>query len=224
MKSAAIFLILFFGASNLYAFDHTHALYADVLKSVLRDGRVDYAKLKSNPAPLQKYLRTLSEVSPADFQKWDANKKLSFWINAYNALTFKAIIDHYPIQSSFVASLRYPKNSIRQIPGVWDELTFSIMGQPMTLNHIEHEIIRKEFKEPRIHMALVCAALGCPPLREQPFVGERLNKQLDDQAQLFLRNDQKFRLNQGKAEVHLSMIFKWFGGGLRGKLFTRKRV
>jgi uncharacterized membrane protein YdjX (TVP38/TMEM64 family) len=134
-----------------------------------------------------------------------------FLINAYNALTLEAIISNYPIKSSLTASLLYSQNSIRQIPGVWDRLYFLVMGREMTLNHIEHEILRKHFDEPRIHLALVCAAMGCPPLRNDPYDSEWLDEQLDDQARRFLSNPLKFRIDRDKRVVYLSSIFKWYG-------------
>jgi hypothetical protein len=82
----------------------------------------------------------------------------------------------------------------------------------MTLDEIEHNVLRKEFNEPRIHMALVCAAMGCPPLRTEPYEGAKLDQQLNDQARVFLANPKKFRLDRGQGKVYLSSIFRWFGG------------
>ncbi len=120
-----------------------------------------------------------------------------------------------------LSRLAYPANSIRQIPSVWDKIQFLIMGQKLTLNEIEHGILRGQskdlaekygrFYEPRIHVALVCAAMGCPPLRNEPFLGRKLGQQLDDQALRFLSNSEKFRINRDACEVYLSSIFKWFG-------------
>lgn len=106
--------------------------------------------------------------------------------------------------------LVYPKNSIRQIPGVWDELNFPVLGRQLTLNDIEHQIIRKEFPEPRIHLALVCASGGCPPLRGEPYRGETLETQLEDQAKVFLSDPEKFRIDREQNRIYLSAIFDWF--------------
>ena len=108
------------------------------------------------------------------------------------------------------SGLVYPKNSIRQISGVWDRLKFTVVGEKMTLEHIEHKILRVRFNEPRIHMALVCAAMGCPPPRNEPYVGDRLDQQLDDQTHRFLGNRDNFRIDRKENVVHLSSIFKWF--------------
>jgi hypothetical protein len=86
-----------------------------------------------------------------------------------------------------------------------------VLGEEITLDHIEHEVLRKEFNEPRIHVALVCAAMGCPPLRNEPFTGEDLDTQLDDQSKTFLANPEKFRIDRDAGTVYLSSIFEWFG-------------
>lgn len=186
--------------------------YAAVLQEfVNQESMVNYRGLKAKSQKLQDYLQALAQLPAEDYQKWPPPQQIALWIDAYNALTLKAIIDHYPIKATWVASLRFPKNSIRQIPGVWTKLRFPVMGRPMTLDEIEHAVLRKKFYEPRIHMALVCAALGCPPLRNEPYQGEKLDRQLDDQARKFLANPQKFRIDRQQKRVYLSPIFKWFG-------------
>ena len=178
---------------------------------VNQEGMVNYRGLKTNPQKLQDFGQALAQVRPEDYQGWQDSQKIAFWINAYNALTLKAIIDHYPIQASWFRSLKFPQNSIRQIPGVWTDLRVPIMGRQMTLDDIEHATLRRQFNEPRIHMALVCAAMGCPPLCNEPFTGENLNQQLNDQTRRFLANPQKFRIARERGRVYLSPIFKWFG-------------
>jgi len=186
--------------------------YADALRTYVNDrGMVNYAQLKTHSEKLDAFLQSIAGLDRKAYDGWSDTERIAFWINAYNACTLKAITDHYPIQSSFLAGLRYPKNSIRQISGVWDGLKFTVMGRPMTLDDIEHGVLRKDYHEPRIHMALVCAALGCPPLRNEPYTGERLSAQLDDQARRFLSNPAKFRIARDAGRVYLSSIFKWFG-------------
>lgn len=186
--------------------------YALVLKSYVNDkGMVNYKELKSHREQLDAFAKRLETLEPTVYSGWDDQKKIAFWLNAYNGFTLKAIIDHYPIKSSFFKARLYPKNSIRQISGVWDKLKFPVMGRKRTLDEIEHEILRKEFSEPRIHMALVCAAMGCPSLRNEPYTGERLDEQLNDQASRFLKDPLKFRVDRKKKRVYLSPIFKWFG-------------
>lgn len=190
-------------------FNYTH--YAEVLKTYVDDkGMVDYEGLKANPEKLRFYMTAIAGLPSPQYDKWDDKAKIAFWLNAYNGLTLKAIIDHHPIKASFLKSRLYPKNSIRQISGVWDRIKFAVMGEKMTLEHIEHKMLRARFNEPKIHMALVCAALSCPALRNEPYVGERLDEQLDDQTRRFLAHRQKFSIDRSKDLVYLSPIFKWF--------------
>jgi hypothetical protein len=199
-------------AGGARAQNFSFADYADALKANVNDqGMVNYAQLKAHSEKLDAFLNSIAGLDRKTYDGWPEAEQIAFWLNAYNACTLKAIADHYPIQSSFFASLHYPKNSIRQISGVWDELKFTVMGRPMTLDGIEHGVLRKDFHEPRIHMALVCAAMGCPPLRNEPYTGERLSAQLDDQARRFLSNPAKFRIDRDAGRVYLSSIFKWFG-------------
>ena len=185
--------------------------YAAVLKNHVDDaGMVNYKKLKANSERLEAFITAVSRLDPNSYGRWKGKEKIAFWLNAYNALTLKAVIDNYPIKSGFFRSMYYPKNSIRQIPGVWDKITFSVMGKDLTLEHIEHKILRKEFKEHRIHMAMVCAAMGCPSLRNEPYIGKKIDEQLDDQGGKFLANPNKFRFDSNSRILYISPIFKWF--------------
>ncbi len=186
--------------------------YAALLAQFVDDqGLVDYRGLKQNRSKLDDFSLSLTRVGSESYAGWKEEEQIALWINAYNALTLKAIVDHYPIESSFLASLRFPKNSIRQISGVWDKLLFSVMSEKVTLDQIEHQILRPRFKEPRIHVALVCAAMGCPPLRNKPFIGSRLEAQLDDQCRRFLADAKKFLIDRDRGRVFLSPILEWYG-------------
>lgn len=186
--------------------------YAEALKTFVNDvGMVNYKGLKANSKALDAFLAALGALDPKVFAAWSEKEKIAFWINAYNACTLKAIIANYPIRASVVGSLRFPGNSIRQISGVWSALQFRVMGEEITLDTIEHKRLRAQFNEPRIHMALVCAAMSCPPLRNEPYVADRLDAQLDDQTKRFLATPTKLRIDRDKGVVHLSAIFKWFG-------------
>lgn len=189
-----------------------YEVYAAVLQKYVNDqGLVHYQRLKPDGAGLDAFAAALETLDPKIYDQWADKEKIAFWLNAYNALTLKTIVTHYPIQPSFLASLRFPKNSIRQIPGVWDQLRFGVIGRQLTLDEIEHEILRKQFTEPRIHVALVCAAMGCPPLRNEPYTGDQLEAQLSDQTRRLLQNSLKFRIDREGGRVYLSAIFKWFG-------------
>ena len=197
--------LLALGSSFLY---HEYAVL--LAEFVDKKGLVDYRGLKQNRSSLDNFSLSLERVDSESYDGWKEGDQVALWINAYNALTLKAIVAHYPIESSFLASLRFPKNSIRQISGVWDKLLFSVRNEKVTLDQIEHRILRARFKEPRIHVALVCAAMGCPPLRDQPFIGSRLDAQLNDQSRRFLADPKKFVIDRDRARVFLSPILKCY--------------
>ena len=174
--------------------------YADVLsKYVSDDGVVDYTGLQADREALDRFNTSLGEVSPATYQAWSGDEQLAFLINAYNSLTLASIIDNHPVKS------------IKSISGVWDRRKFLVVGSETTLNGIEHATIRKQFTEPRIHFAVNCASFGCPVLRNEPFVSEALDEQLEEQTQVSLDSEAHFRIDREKKEVYLSSVFKWFG-------------
>jgi hypothetical protein len=206
------------------AFDYSG--YASVLEAYVdRDGLVNYRGLKADRKRLDTFLEGVSGLDPLIYDAWPRGEKIAFWINVYNALTLKAVITKYPIKPRFFASIRFPDNSIRQIAGVWDKWKHPVMGRYMTLDEIEHGILRSKFDEPRIHMALNCASMGCPPLAREPFRGERLDDQFAERTRLFLKDASKFRIHPSRKRIEVSPIFQWFGddflkaygGGERGR-------
>ena len=174
--------------------------YQQVLKTYVKGIRVDYRSLQSNRGTLDRFNKSLGNVSQATYNSWNDKEKIAFLINAYNSFTLESIIDQKPI-----------KASIRDIPGVWKRRKFKVAGQQKTLDNIEHDILRKDFNEPRLHMALVCAAKSCPPLRKEAYTGQKLDSQLDDQTRQFLKSPHGFKIDRQKKRVYLSSIFKWFG-------------
>lgn len=195
-----------------------HAFFDNVLKTYVDDeGMVDYTGLKANRDGLDAYIAALGTLPRSEYDTWSENDQLAFWFNAYNAITLQRIINHYPIKKGgFISGLRFPDNSIRQIDGVWDEITTPVMGKEMTLDNIEHDTLRVEFEEPRLHAALVCAAMGCPPLRNEAYRGESLDEQLDDNSRAFLSDSDRFRVDRDKNRVYLSSILKWYGDDFVG--------
>ena len=173
--------------------------YAEVLSTYVNEnGEVNYAQLKENRAALDRFNQSLGRVTRATYESWTESEQIAFWVNAYNSFTLQAIIDKYPVKS------------IKNIPGVWKFLKFEILGESMTLDGIEHKVLRKEFNEPRIHMALVCAAVSCPYLRQEPYEGDKLEAQLEENTIQFLSLDSNFSLDAEAETVKLSAIFKWF--------------
>ncbi len=186
--------------------------YAKVLERYVNNrGLVDYRALKNNRGNLDMFVGTLASFTRDAYSRMDTEEQIAFWINAYNGLTLRLIVDHYPIQPGLFRRFIYPDNSIRQIPGAWDTKTFAVMGEAMTLDHIEHEILRRHFYEPRIHFALVCASLGCAELARKPYRGNSLDSILDAQTRVFLANPDKFRIDRASDAVYLSRYFDWYG-------------
>ncbi len=195
--------------AELMADDVAHISLAKVLERVDPEGLVDYAGLKADPGDLDVYNAAIAGLDRQQYETWSDERQIAFWSNVYNALTLQAIVAHYPIEgSTSIGSTLHPRG-IRWIPGVWDELYFTVMGREMTLNDIEHQVLRVEYDEPRIHAALVCAAISCPPLRAEPFVAERLDDQFDDQTRRFL--ERSFRIDRDAGKVTLSKILDWYG-------------
>jgi len=178
-------------------FDHS-AFDALLRKHVDGDGWVDYEGLRKDAAALDSYI---ASVGQAPFASLGRDEKLSLLINAYNAFTLRLILDHYPVKS------------IKDIPSAkrWDAKRWRIAAMTLSLNQIEHEQIRPKFAEPRIHFALVCAAIGCPKLRNEAFRADRIEEQLEDQTRYVHSHDRWFRYRPGANEVHLTKLYDWYG-------------
>lgn len=184
-----------------------HSRFTQVLsRFVDEEGHVDYARLKAaSRAGLASYLRRLATTDPASLRP---DARLAFWINAYNALTLKLIVDHYPVENIWAIT---PGPAAPKDDSPFQLDVGTVADTVRTLDEIEHEIIRQRFDEPRIHFALVCAARSCPPLRREAYTGPRLDAQLDDQTRTFLRNNSKNRIPAGDGRVALTRILKWYG-------------
>jgi len=188
-------------------FDHEYSGYAKLLHDHVHLVAVDYTALKEHRAALAEVTTTFAEPTAADERAWTRDQRLSFWINAYNLFTLRAIVDHYPIRSAWLTL--QPRNSIRQIDGVWTTLSWSAAGRKVTLDDIEHRILRPEFKEPRVHFAINCASIGCPPLSAEPYRPATLNDQLDAAARRYLARDQGLQIRDDTLRV--SRILEWYG-------------
>ena len=184
------------------AFDHS--AFDRLLKAHVVDGMVDYDAFSRAPG-LPRYLDQLARAQPDTLSE---KEQLAYWINAYNAYTIRLVNAHGERKS--IRNIDKTLGVIKAM-GPWKEEIVRAGGETMSLDHVEHEIIRKRFREPRIHFALVCAARSCPPLRREAYTGERLEAQLDDQARIFIaQSPDQNRVDVERATVHLSPIFTWF--------------
>ena len=193
--------------SAVEPFDHDYASYDRLLRRYVKPPRVDYAALVRGRADLDAVIAALGRPSESDERGWTRDRRLAFWINAYNAFTLNAIVDHYPIRAPLFTLA--PRNSIRQIDGVWSKRQWRAAGRALTLDDIEHRILRPEFKEPRLHFAINCASVGCPPLAAEPYRAATLGAQLDAVARRYLGSEQGLRIDGHTLWV--SKILDWYG-------------
>ncbi len=175
-----------------------HSLYARLLIKYNDKGIVDYKGFKNEESKLDRYLKILKET---DTNNLPREEQLAFYLNAYNACTIKLILSAYP----GVKSIKDLGNIFRS---PWKKKICSIDGDRLTLDHIEHGIIRPRFKDPRAHFAVNCASKGCPPLRAEPYQGNILNQQLDDSTRTFINDPQRYRIEYHT--LYVNEIFKWF--------------
>lgn len=201
--AARLALILSLLAAPLFAGGFDHSLLDKVLRERVSDnGEVDYAGLAADRIDLDAYLERLGAVSPdsepAAFP--DEADRLAYWINAYNALTLQGVLDNYPL------------GSIRNVPKFFDKKVYSVGGRLLSLDDVEHRILRKRFAEPRIHFAIVCASVSCPALWNRAYRGDQLDGQLAARARRFVNDPRNLVVDVVAGRASLSKIFDWFQG------------
>ena len=211
-KIALLFLGIYIASLfPLPAFANDYSSWQKFLDLYLKDGLVNYSAVKDDPALFEGVISQLEKVKKEEYDRWSPDAKKAFWINAYNLEAIKLVLDHYPLKRSLgIQALRYPANSIQQISDVWNQETLTVLEKKISLNYIENEILRKEFQDPRIHFAIVCASLGCPVLRDEPYVSDRLDSQLNDAVAKFMQDRRKFNYDARNNTFYFSPIFKWF--------------
>jgi hypothetical protein len=199
-----LFVMVFCTFNALFATPPSHETWDALLKKhVSATGQVNYKGIKAEKFKLEDYLKTLSTNAPEE--SWSKAEQMAFWINAYNAFTIKLIVDNYPTSS--ITKLHAGKP--------WDQKWIKIGSKTYTLNNIENDILRPQFKDARIHFAVNCAAKSCPPLLNAAWTAANLNANLDAQAKKFINNPAFNKLSEKKAEV--SKIFEWYAADF-GKL------
>jgi hypothetical protein len=175
-----------------------HSIFAEMLDEYVNNGQVNYDGFKQEESKLDRYLSTLEAVDPRDLS---SDEQFAYYANAYNAWTIKVILSKYP-----------DIDSIKELgifnTGPWKKKIIRLNGQMRSLDNIEHDILRPQFRDPRVHFAVNCAAYSCPPLRSEPFVGSRLDAQLDEATRTFINNPDRNYLDGNT--LYVSKIFKWF--------------
>ena len=208
-----------FAAQGLLAqpgFDHSHVDWTQLLRRhvvLLNDGKasqVRYAGMALDRAPLMRYLQSLSLVEQSAFETWPSSQQQAFLINAYNAFTVELILTRYP-------DLKSIKDIGSVFSSPWKLQWITLLGRKLSLDEIEHGLLRKPgaYDEPRVHFAVNCASVGCPMLREEAYVANRLEFQLSQQTQRFMSDRSRNRWNNPAARLELSKIFDWYGKDFR---------
>ncbi|WP_436514775.1 DUF547 domain-containing protein [Ekhidna sp. To15] len=209
-KFTVFFTSILFSISLFSQSGVSHSGFDELLLKYVDDqGMVNYKGLKSDRVKLKSYLSILESNAPQ--KSWTRDQKLAYWINAYNAYTLDLILEHYPVKSikDIGSTIKIPFVST-----AWDIKFINIGGEEYDLNNIEHGIIRKEFDEPRIHFALVCAAVSCPKLQNRAYLPEKLDDQLAKAAKEFLGNPAKNSIKSAN-KATLSKLFNWYGGDFK---------
>jgi hypothetical protein len=200
------------GPAAAQAFDASHAAWTVLLKKhvvLLRGGQasqVRYGGFAADRAPLKAYLDSLSAVPEATFKGWSPAAQQAFLTNAYNAFTVELILTRYP-------DLKSIKELGSLLSSPWKPKWIPLLGQQRSLDDIEHVMLRARgvYDEPRVHFAVNCASIGCPMLREEAFVAERLPAQLAQQTERFMADRTRNRWNTQRGRLELSKIFDWYG-------------
>lgn len=209
--TAPIIMALMAGISSpAMAQSFDHQAWDDIVKENVKSigpgaTSFDYANVQTKQEQLKAYLDQLSAIDQATFDAWSADEQLAFLINAYNAFTVELILTKYP-----------DLNSIRELGGAlespWQKEFVPLLGQNVSLDNIEHDMIRGSgrYNEPRIHFAVNCASIGCPPLINEAFTGEKVDEQLEKATQDFLTDRTRNFIN-GEV-ITVSKIFDWYRG------------
>lgn len=163
-----------------------------------KNGNVEYKNLKKDESKLAAYLSFLDKTTPT--KDWSSNKTKAFWINAYNAYTLKIILDNYPLKSIM--------NIKENGKDAWNIPFAKVGGKKYTLNQIEHEILRKDFNDPRIHVGVNCASGSCPQLGNFAFSEDNIDAELERLMKLFINDKNRNIITEKKIQV--SKLFEWF--------------
>ena len=218
-RQVLLMAVAAFAARGLFAqpdFDHSHGAWTQLLKRhvlLINDGKasqVRYAGMAIERAALKHYLQSLSVVEQSTFEAWSAAQQQAFLMNAYNAFTVDLVLSRYP-------DLKSIKDLGSFVASPWKRQGVDLFGRKLSLDDLEHGLLRKPgvYNEPRVHFTLNCASVGCPMLREEAYVANRLEFQLTQQTQRFMSDRSRNRWNNPAGRLELSKIFDWYGKDFR---------
>lgn len=167
-----------------------------LFSSYVSGDSVNYSAIKSNPESLTEAVKAFEEFNAATLS---GNAAKSFWINAYNVMVIKSVVEYYPIQSPM------------DVKGFFDTKKHSVGGRSVTLNDIENNILRKQFKDARLHFALVCAAKSCPPIINKAYTPANIETLLNQQTKKALNDSEFLKVDNSGKRVQFSKIMEWYG-------------
>jgi hypothetical protein len=194
----------------LYAVDFDHSKFDQILQTYVNDqGLVDYNGIAGD----QTFKSYMESLKLANLGSTSSDEQLAFWINAYNAVTIDKVIKWRP------------KKSVREtlIPGVWTSTKFfttaehTVAGKRLSQDDIEHEILRRQFKDPRIHFAIICASSSCPPLPRFAYTGKDVQTKLEEETRKYINSERGTRIDFAENTLYLSKLFDWFSGDFESK-------
>jgi hypothetical protein len=212
MKRILVAVAALLFTASAFALDHSHAAWDALLKKHVKyvqngnASRVDYAGMSRDRTQLKAVLDEYQKVTRAEFDSWTKPQQQAFLINAYNAFTVEFILTKYP-------DLKSIKDLGSFVSNPWKKKFFTLFGQESYLDFVEHEMLRKEgvYDDPRVHVSVVCASIGCPMLRNEAFTAERLDAQMEDGMRRFLSDRSRNRYNPQTHKLEISKIFDWYG-------------
>ena len=203
-------LIAFSANPKAYAYTFDHSKFDQILKQYVNDkGLVDYNGIAKDP----RFSEYMASLKTAQTDKMTRDGRLAFWIDAYNAVTIDKVIKWKP------------KKSVREtpIPGVWTSTKFFtsreniVAGRKLSQDDIENDILRKKFKDPRIHFAIICASLGCPPLPRFAYTAENVQTKLDEETRKYINSPRGTRIDRANNTLFLSKLFDWYAADFKAK-------
>lgn len=187
-----------------------HSAWGGLLAAYVREGgddvnRFDYAGLAETPADMDRLGAYIDALQDTEVSALARDEQFAFWANLYNALTVEVVVEHYPVASIRDISISPGLFSV----GPWGKKLATVEGRDLSLDDIEHEILRKAWDEPRVHYAVNCASIGCPDLAREPYTGEDLDAQLDAAGQAYVNHPRGVSFDGDT--LTLSKIFNWYG-------------
>ena len=177
-------------------------LYDDILAEYVDGDYFDYARLLESPEDMAKFEAFLDWQATADLDSMTREEQIAFYINAYNSCCIQAVLDHYPVHTPM------------DIEGFFDEITFPVAGEELTVSQIEYDRLIANYQDMRAHFAVVCADRGCLSLKPGAYTGEALDADLEAAAERFVSDPRHFELvttDDGQQVVKISKIFQWYG-------------